>query len=93
MKPRYTPPDANQGDIVKALLQIPGVDVIDLREVGNDCPDILIGYESDNYLIELKTEKGKVKPGQQRHYDEWPGQTAIARSLDDVLMIIGIEHE
>lgn len=93
MKPRYTPPDANQGDIVKALLQIPGVAVIDLREVGNDCPDILIGYESDNFLIELKTAKGKVKPGQQRHYEEWPGQTAIARSLDDVLMIIGIEHE
>ena len=93
MKPRYTPPDANQNEIVAELLKIPALSVIDLREVGNDCPDILIGYHGDNFLIEIKTAKGKVKPGQQRHYDEWPGQTAIARSLDDVLMIIGIEHE
>ena len=93
MKPRYTPPDANQNEIVAELLKIPALSVIDLREVGNDCPDILIGYHGDNFLIEIKTAKGKVKPGQQRHYDEWPGQTAIARSLDDVLMIIGIEHD
>ena len=90
-KPRYTAPDSNQNDIIHALNQIPALDVIDLREVGDDCPDVLIGYAGVNYLVEIKTPTGRMKPGQIRHFEEWPGQTAIARSLDDVLKIIGVE--
>ena len=90
MKPRYTPNDANQGDILKGLRRVPGLHIIDLTEVGEDCPDVLVGYKSFNWLIEIKTENGKLKPGQQRHYNEWYGQTAVARSLDDVLRIIGL---
>jgi len=90
MKPRFTPNDANQGEIVKAAKQIPGLDYIDLTEVGDDCPDTLFGYKGFNYLAEIKTEKGRMKPGQTRHKNEWPGQTAVIRSVDDLLRLIGL---
>jgi len=90
LKPRYTPGDANQSPIKAALLQIPGVSVIDLREVGGGCPDLLVGYNLDNYLIELKTAKGKLRPEQTNHFETWGGQTAVCRSLDDVLKVIGL---
>lgn len=90
MKPRFTPNDANQGDILKELRKIPALDIIDLTEVGDDCPDILLGYQRKNWLVEIKTTTGRVKPGQKRHHREWPGQTAICRSLDDILRLIGL---
>ena len=90
MKPRYTPPDANQSEIVAALRQIPGVTVIDLREVGKGVPDLIVGRAGLNYLIELKTPKGKLRLIQALHTQNWKGQTAVARSLDDVLKIMGV---
>ena len=90
MKPRFTPNDANQGEIVKGLAGIPGLAIIDLTEVGSDCPDLIVGYGGFNYFVEIKTETGKLKFGQKRHFKDWPGQTAVARSLDDVLRIIGL---
>ena len=90
MKPRYTPPDANQNGIVAALRQIPGVTVIDLREVGKGVPDLIVGRDSKNYLIELKTPKGKLRLIQALHTQTWKGQTAVCRSMDDVLQVIGL---
>ena len=91
MKPRWTAPDANQNGIVKHLLQIPGLDVIDLHDLGiSDVPDILIGYQNVNFLVEIKTDKGKLMQGQMYFQDQWPGQKSVARTLDDVLRIIGV---
>lgn len=91
VKPRWTKPDANQNDIVKALVRIPGLDIIDLHDLGiSDVPDILIGFMHHNYLVEIKTDEGKLSPGQMYFQDQWPGQKAVARNLDDVLKIIGL---
>jgi len=90
VKPRFTPNDANQPEILRVARQIPGLDYIDLTEVGDDCPDTLFGYKGVNYLAEIKTQKGRMRPGQERHHREWPGQTTVIRSPDDLLKLIGL---
>jgi hypothetical protein len=90
--PRYGGPrDANQSDIVKTLEQIPGLKVFDLGAVGDDFPDIIIGYKGVNYLVELKTERGRVSAGQDTFNKEWTGQTDICRSLDEILELISVK--
>lgn len=75
--------DANHAEIVSAFKAL-GYSVIDLSRVGSNCPDILIGKHNLNVLVEIKTEKGKMKPGQLEFYTTWPGHTAVVRSLDEV---------
>lgn len=80
--------DANQQEIVEALRKI-GATVIDLADVGKDCPDILVGYMDKNYLIEIKTPNGNLASGQKDFWVHWRGQTAVARSIKDAFNIIG----
>ena len=75
--------DANHSEIVAAFRAL-GYDVLDLSRVGSNCPDILLGRNNLNVLVEIKTEKGKLKPGQMEFYTKWKGHTAVVRSLDDV---------
>ena len=84
--------DANQSKLVQALEQIPGLDVVDLGAVGDDVPDILIGYMHRNFLVEIKTPTGRLSPGQKEWHINWPGQNAICRTLDDILKVIGLKH-
>lgn len=81
--------DANQKDIVKALEQIPGVQV---AEIGKPL-DLLIGYAGINFIVEIKNPDGKdrVNADQAEFIEAWPGRTPeVARSLDEVLQIIGV---
>lgn len=67
--------DANHKEIVKALRDA-GISVIDLHEVGKDCPDILAGgnvrtkslqysvFWKENVLIEIKD--GNKKPSARK---------------------------
>ena len=92
-KPRYTRPDDNHNEIVRTIKMIPGLDVIDLRDIGIEgVPDILVGYRGKNYLVEIKTDTGRLSPEQIKHQNHWPGQTSIARSVGAVLKIIGLER-
>jgi Holliday junction resolvase len=79
--------DANETEIIKALRQI-GATVQPINAA--DTPDLLIGYQGINYLMEVKTEKGKLKPGQIDWHDNWRGQCAVVRSVDEAFMILGI---
>ena len=91
MKPRYTRPDDNHNSIVRDLKTIPGLDVIDLHDLGiADVPDLLLGYGGVNYLVEIKNENGRLSPGQVEFHRDWPGQKSVARTWDDVLKIIGL---
>lgn len=91
--PRYGGPrDANQSDLIQALEQIPGLTVIDLGAVGDDVPDLLIGFMHRNFLVEVKTLTGRLSPGQDKFDKEWPGQTDVCRTLDEILTVIGLKH-
>ena len=84
--------DANQKDIVKALRQI-GCSVQPLHNVGNGVPDLLVGVNSLNLLIEVKD--GSKSPSDQKlttdqgnWHDAWRGQVQIINSVDKALALI-----
>ena len=90
---RQAKTDANQSDIVAGLRSI-GATVQPLHAVGKGCPDLLIGYRGVNYTIEIKDgskppSETKLTPDQVKWHTEWRGQSGIAYTLDDALVLIG----
>ena len=79
--------DANQPEIVAALRKV-GATVQHLHTVGCGCPDILVGYRDINYLLEIKTEKGKLTPPEARFFADWCGQVAVVRTVHAALLHI-----
>ena len=80
--------DANHSLIVAALRQV-GASVQDLAKVGKGCPDILVGYRGQNYLMEIKTSKGKATLPQIAWHTFWQGQVVVVRDVDEALHVIG----
>lgn len=87
--------DANQHLIVNALRQA-GCTVQCLSAVGKGCPDLLVGYDGKNYLLEVKD--GSKKPSARRlteHQWEWipawKGQVAVVKSVEEACSIVGVE--
>lgn len=81
--------DSNQGPIVEGLRQIFGPDcIIDTSRVGGGFPDLLLGVRGVNLLIEIKTDKGKLTPDQQYLHRYWPGQIAVARTIQEALSAV-----
>ena len=81
--------DANQPEIVADLRKV-GATVIHLHEVGFGCPDILVGFQGVNYLIEIKTLDRRLNMRQITWHREWLGQVAVARTSEEALRIIGV---
>jgi hypothetical protein len=80
--------DQNQADIIAALRAV-GASVQDLHLVGRDCPDIIVGYQGQNYLMEVKSNIGHLSEGQRRWHADWRGRVWVVRCVDDALGVIG----
>jgi Holliday junction resolvase len=84
--------DANQGLIVNALRKA-GASVQSLAAVGKGCPDLLVGYQGINYLMEVK-DGNKVPSAQklnieQEHWHSvWIGAVHVVKSENDALKIL-----
>lgn len=86
--------DSNQNEIVKVFRQL-GCSVWITSDLGKGAPDCVVGMVSEsghpfNLLVEIKD--GKKAPSQQRlteaeqkFHDEWVGQIAIIRSVEQVI--------
>lgn len=88
--------DANQPDMIAALRGI-GASVQPLHAVGKGCPDLLVGYRGANYAIEVKDGRKppsdtRLTDDQEKWHGEWRGQVAVAKSIDDAMVIIGASH-
>lgn len=70
--------------IVEALRKA-GRSVFILSATGNGVPDLLVGYKGRNYLLEVKEVSGKLTPPQVKFFQEWPGQAAIVRTIEEAL--------
>lgn len=81
--------DANQAEIVAALRKA-GCTVQHLHTIGSGCPDLLVGYNAENWLLEIKAPGGTLTPDEREWWMKWNGQVAVARSAEDALQIIGI---
>lgn len=80
--------DANQTELVEALRGI-GASVAITSMVGNGFVDTVVGFRGNNFLIEIKTGKGKLTSDQVRFHSVWNGQIAIARTIEEALATVG----
>lgn len=76
--------DANEPEVIAAL-EAHGFHVT--RISGKGVPDLLISHGGDRqWVAEVKTEKGRVKPAQAEFYAEWRGEPVeLLRSIDDAI--------
>jgi len=87
--------DENQEQIVKALRAV-GASVQSLAAVGHGVPDLLVGYEGKNILIEIKDgnktpSKRKLTDDQVKWHESWNGgAVAVVDSVDAAWAALGI---
>ncbi len=81
--------DRNSTEIVKALRQL-GCSVRIIAALGRGVPDLLVGRQRRNFLLEVKDghlalSRRQLTPDEQRFKDEWAGQYAIVESVEDAV--------
>lgn len=83
--------DANQKAIVRALRQA-GATVQHLHTIGQGCPDLLVGFREDTFLLEVKTKRGKLTSDEADWHLMWRGSVVwIVRCVEDALAAIGVK--
>ena len=88
--------DANQNEIVQVLRDV-GASVAITSMVGSGFPDIVVGHQGRNYLIEIKDgskppSKRKLTPDEQEFFDTWRGTVFIANDVNKALEILGVTY-
>lgn len=87
--------DANQTPIVEQLTDA-GYSVQDMSAVGGGLTDLLVGGidrrdgTRKNWLLEVKTAKGKLNPLQEEWHGNWRGPVHVVRTIDEALAIVGV---
>jgi hypothetical protein len=82
--------DIAERPIIDALIKA-GASVTQLNI--EDGPDLLVGYEGTNFLIEVKTRRAKLKKGQAAWHAEWKGMPVlVARTPGAALSGIDAPH-
>ena len=84
--------DKNQQQIVSALRKL-GCSVAITSDVGVGFPDLVIGLNGVNFMVELKSEGGKLRESQVKFHKKWQGQIATCWNLEEVLKVIGYVPE
>lgn len=87
--------DYNQKLIVEQLRKL-GVSVAITSMMGKGFPDLVLGYQNKNFLIELKDgAKPKSQKGltmdEAKFFTAWKGQVDKCENLDEICKIIGIK--
>lgn len=88
--------DANQAEIVAGLRKV-GCSVESLAAVGKGVPDLLVGYGSKNYLLEVKDgskppSARKLTDAQVEWHKVWRGSVYTINSTQEALDVMGIGH-
>lgn len=85
--------DRNQPDIVKAL-RYAGATVQPIHTIGKGCPDLLVGFRGENYILEIKD--GSKPPSQRELTDDekkwienWKGKARVVSTIDEALDAVG----
>jgi hypothetical protein len=84
--------DRNQPEIVEALRKL-GASVQPLHSAHDGIPDLLVGYQGRNLLIEVKDGERvpsarKLTPCQVQWHHEWKGQAAIVASTEEAIALV-----
>jgi len=89
----YKRVDMNQTLIVQTLRDA-GASVQSLAAIGKGCPDLLVGYASENYLVEIKNpnmpiSKRNLTEDQQKWHSAWVGIINVIETPEQALRLIG----
>jgi Holliday junction resolvase len=90
----YARIDTNHKEIVAALREV-GATVVSLASMKHGCPDLLVGYQNETLLMEIKKDsKAKFTPDQLDFIAKWKGG-AISRvdSVDAAIRALGITRK
>jgi Holliday junction resolvase len=90
----YARIDTNHKEIVKALRDA-GATVVSLAAMKHGCPDLLVGYNGETVLMEIKRDaKAKFTPDQLDFLGKWKGG-AISRvdNVDAAIRALGITRK
>lgn len=90
MTHKYGKTDTAQTQIV-ADLRKAGATVQSLADVGDGCPDLLVGRAGMTFLLEVKTHRGdKLTPAEEAWHARWRGEPVyIVHDSREALTIIG----
>jgi Holliday junction resolvase len=81
--------DNTQHRIVKALRQA-GCSVCSLAPLGGGVPDLLVSHHGILYLMECKSEHGKLTAREQEWMDSWDGSVYIVHDELEALSVLGV---
>lgn len=84
--------DDNHNEITEDLKRF-GFSVWDTHQMGNDFPDFICARSGVTAVVEVKSKKGKLSPGQQIFKNTWNGKYIVARCYQDVLKEFGITYK
>lgn len=79
--------DRNQNEIVNALRDF-GATVTSLAENGKGVPDLIVGYNYQNYLMEVKGPQGTLTPCQVIWHQNWRGTVHVVRTAEEAISIL-----
>lgn len=79
--------DSNQKNIVKWLREA-GASVYPLHFVGQDFPDLAVGYNGENFLLEIKSKDGELTASQRDFIEKWRGTVKVVRDPEHAVAIV-----
>ena len=89
--------DGNHEAIVSCF-RAAGFSVQSLAQIGDGCPDLLLGFNGLNLLVEVKDSakplsKRSLTPAQKKWHDEWHGLVDIVESIEQALLLASIHRQ
>ena len=79
--------DKNHKSIVQCFRKL-GCSVLSLSSQGKGCPDLLISYQKQCYLIEVKDIGGKLRESQKAFMRTWGSPVYVVRSNNEVVSLL-----
>ena len=89
--------DANQAEVVAALRAV-GCSVQSLADVGRGCPDLLVGRQGRDWLMEVKDGRKPpsaraLTPAEALWRDSWRGSPVhVVLCAEDALAVVGAKR-
>ena len=79
--------DKNHKEIVECFRKL-GCSVLSLSSQGKGCPDLLISYQMQLYLVEVKDIGGKLRESQKEFMRTWGSPVYIVRSKEECVGLL-----
>ena len=77
---------------MSALREV-GASVTSLHAIGHGVCDILVGHRGANYLLEIKTLRGRLTRDEEYWHSLWKGQLTVVRTVAEALAAVGVEEK